>query len=71
MGEAESRCDQGGGEAVGSDRQKANSSQGWQAAFYSSLISTPFEPSLGALLRKINVLSKKPCRLAQHALTPS
>lgn len=71
LGPPERRCDQGGGEAGGSDRQKANSSKGWQAAFYSSLISTPFKPSLGVLLRKINVLFKKPCRLAPHALNPS
>ena len=71
LGPPERRCDQGGGEAGGSDRQKANSSKGWQAAFYSSLISTPFKPSLGVLLGKINVLFKKPCRLAPHALNPS
>lgn len=71
LGPPERKCDQGGGEAGGSDRQKANSSKGWQAAFYSLLISTPFKPCLGVLLEKINVLFKKSCRLAPHALSPS
>lgn len=60
-------CEQGDG---GRWLRQTESKQleGWQATFYSPLIQIPFKPSLGVLLRKINVLFKKPCRPAPHAL---